>query len=86
MKLININKLKKQEFNPILHWYFILILDLFVFICILIYSIHTFFDIKTQINTAEIDTVNNVVYNSTSTKSNNKFLKNITNLNKSIEK
>ncbi len=86
MKLSNFNKLKKQEFNPILHWYFILILNLLAFILILLYSIYTFFDIKMHINSAENDAMSNVVYNSTSTKSNNKFLKNVINLNKSIEK
>ena len=89
MKLNNIKKQKKQ-FNPIYHWY-LLLLTFFVFLCVVVsYSVYTFFYIKNEIVLIGLEAQNNA-QNSTSTeiieksRNNSKFLKDINNLNKTLE-
>lgn len=89
MKLNNNKKIKKQ-FNPIYHWYLLLLAFFVLAFVIISYSVYTFFYIKNEIVLIDLEAQNNA-QNSTSTeiieksRNNSKFLKDINNLNKTLE-
>lgn len=91
MKLINFNKNKNnKKFNPMKHWYLILITSFLLSILIISYSVYIYFYIKNEIVDIE-NQVRTNVQNSTSSNSVNKnldnknFLNNVNNLKNTIE-
>lgn len=89
MKLNN-SKKPKKKFDPIKHWYMILITFFILAAFVVLYSIYSFFYIKKQIVHIEEGAKNNI-QNSTSTEAVEKtidsknFLNNINTLNKTLE-
>lgn len=89
---MKLNKIKKQKkpFNPMYHWYKILLIFSITVLVVIGYSVYSFFHIQNDINTIAIETQNNA-QNSSSTdileksRNNTKFLKDINNLNKTLE-
>ncbi len=89
MKLNNSKKHKKQ-FNPIYHWYLLLLAFFVLTLIVILYSVYSFFYIKNEIVLIDLEAQNSAE-NSTSTevleksRTNSKFLKDINNLNKTLE-
>jgi hypothetical protein len=89
MKLNNIKKPKKN-FDPVKHWYTVLMVFLLLTIIVVLYSVYSFFYIKKEILMIEQEAQNSVV-NSTTTNALDKsinsknFLNDINNLNKNLE-
>ena len=89
MKL-NITQKPKKKFNPIKHWYTMLITFSVIILIIAVYGIYSFFYIKNQISLIDIEAKYSIL-NSTSadilekSKNDNKFLKDVNNLNVILE-
>jgi len=92
MKLNNHKKVNKinKEFDPIRHWYLLLLVIFIIFCITVVYGFYSFFYIKSEISLIESESKNNI-QNSTSTeyleksRSNTKFLIDINNLNKTLD-
>jgi hypothetical protein len=89
MKLNNTKKINKA-FDPIRHWYQLLFVVFTIFTSIVVYGFYSFFYIKNEILAIELESKNNV-QNANSpeflekSQNNNKFLKDINNLNKILD-
>ncbi len=89
MKLNNKHKINK-DFDPANHWYLLFTIICIIFTIVVFYALYSFFYIKSEIALIEIESKNNV-QNSTSSdyleksRNNNKFLKDINNLNKTLD-
>ncbi len=89
MKLNNTKKRKKQ-FDPIHHWYMLLLVIFSLTIVIITYSVYSFLYLKNEIAVIGMEIQNNLL-NSTSTefieksRNNTKSLEDINNLNKTLE-
>ncbi len=89
MKLNN-SKKPKKEFNPIRHWYMLLLGVFSMLIVILAYSVYSFFYIQSEISLIDVEAQNSVEnLNSTEllekSRNDSKFLKDINNLNSTLE-
>ncbi len=89
MKINNLNK-NKKKFDPIKHWYMILLVSFLLSLLIISYSVYIYFYIKNEIIDIEKQVRDNV-QNSTSTDAigksldNKNFLNNVNNLKNTIE-
>jgi hypothetical protein len=89
MKLNKIKRVKK-EFNPVHHWYMILLAFLICTTLIVVYSVYSFFFIKGEIVSIDAEAqINAQNANSAEvlekSRTNGKFLKDINNLNKTLD-
>lgn len=89
MKLSNTKKINKA-FDPKRHWYQLILVIFIIFISIVIYALYSFFYIKNQISLIELESKNNAQNTNSAeflekSRNNNKFLKDINNLNKILD-
>ena len=90
MKLSNKNKKQKKEFNPVKHWYMLLLAIFSILILVIGYSIYSFYYIQGQIALIDVEARNNAQNSSSAdllekSRNNSKILKDINNLNKTLE-
>ena len=86
MKINNFKK-KYKEFDPITHWYSLLLLIIFIFILIISYSLYMYFYIKNEISLIKSGSQSNSGESAlVDSPENNKLFKNINDLNRNIDK
>lgn len=90
MKLNNTVKKPKKQFNPIYHWYLMLFTFTVLAVLVVAYSAYSFFYIQSEIISIDQEAQNNAQNSNSAemlekSRSNTKFLKDINNLNKTLE-
>lgn len=90
MKLSNKNKKPKKEFNPIAHWYLLLLVLFSIMVLVIGYSVYSFYYIQSQIALIDVEARNNAQNSSSAellekSRNNSKIMKDINNLNKTLE-